>query len=269
MAETLTFEQNTEVTSVDNLSAEEQDSLSVGEQMQEAEDTRLAGKYENAQELEKAYIELEKKLGEKSGGDSQEESSDEPQAEEKSDTEEKTEEKTESTILDDLWEQATSDKGEYSKETLEALDKMSPSELAKMHLEYRQQVADDPAATRDLSQEDVKQLKGIVGGEENYANMLTWAQQNLNETEVNMFDKVMEMGNPLAAFFAVRSLAYRYNDSIGYDGKMVTGTAPKSDGDTFESQQEMVAAMSDKRYDNDPAYRRKIMEKLQRSDINF
>ena len=50
---------------------------------------------------------------------------------------------------------------------------------------------------------------------------------------------------------------------------MVTGTAPKSDGDTFESQQEMVAAMSDKRYDNDPAYRRKIMEKLQRSDINF
>ena len=30
----------------------------------------------------------------------------------------------------------------------------------------------------------------------------------------------------------------RYNDAIGYDGKMVTGTAPKSDGDTFESQQE-------------------------------
>tara|TARA_R100001594_G_scaffold147376_1_gene200261 strand:+ start:2026 stop:2820 length:795 start_codon:yes stop_codon:yes gene_type:complete len=264
MAETLTFEQNNEVTSVDNLSAEEQDSLAVGETMQEAEDNRLAGKYENAQELEKAYIELEKKLGEKSEPTSQEESSDEPEPETKSDKEEK----PESTILDELWDEATGEKGEYSKETLAKLDKMSPSELAKMHLEYRQEVTNDPAYSRDLSSEDVKQLKGVVGGDENYSNMLNWAQQNLNETEVNMFDKVMEMGNPLAAFFAVKSLAYRYNDAIGYDGKMVTGTAPKSE-DTFQSQQEMVAAMSDKRYDNDPAYRRKIMEKLQRSDINF
>ena len=264
MAETLTFEQNNEVTSVDNLSAEEQDSLAVGETMQEAEDNRLAGKYENAQELEKAYIELEKKLGEKSEPTSQEESSDEPEPETKSDKEEK----PESTILDELWDEATGEKGEYSKETLAKLDKMSPSELAKMHLEFRQEVTNDPAYSRDLSSEDVKQLKGVVGGDENYSNMLNWAQQNLNETEVNMFDKVMEMGNPLAAFFAVKSLAYRYNDAIGYDGKMVTGTAPKSE-DTFQSQQEMVAAMSDKRYDNDPAYRRKIMEKLQRSDINF
>ena len=48
MAETLTFENQTEVTSVDNLSAEEQDSLKVGEQMQEAQDNLLAGKYKNA-----------------------------------------------------------------------------------------------------------------------------------------------------------------------------------------------------------------------------
>ena len=83
MAETLTFENTTEATSVDNLNADEQNSLEVGAKMQAAEDTRLAGKYESAQELEKAYIELEKKLGEKSEGDSKEEVSDEPQAEEK------------------------------------------------------------------------------------------------------------------------------------------------------------------------------------------
>ena len=106
--------------------------------------------------------------------------------------------------------------------------------------------------------------------EENYANMLTWAQQNLNETEVNMFDKVMEMGNPLAAFFAVRSLAYRYNDTVGFDGKMVTGTAPKESDNQFRSQAEVVRAMSDSRYENDPAYRQDIMKKLERSpDVNF
>ena len=56
MAETLTYENNPEVTSIDNLNADEQDSLKVGETMQEAQDNLLAGKYKNAQELEQGYI---------------------------------------------------------------------------------------------------------------------------------------------------------------------------------------------------------------------
>ena len=54
------MESNVETTSVDNLSAEEQDSLQVGEQMQQAQDNLLAGKYKNAEELEKGYLELHK-----------------------------------------------------------------------------------------------------------------------------------------------------------------------------------------------------------------
>ena len=85
-----------------------------------------------------------------------------------------------------------------------------------------------------------------------------------------MFDEAMDRGDPLLAFFAVRSLAYRYNDSIGYEGKMVTGTAPKQSTDVFRSQAEVVRAMSDSRYENDPAYRQDIMKKLERSpDVNF
>tara|TARA_R100000458_G_scaffold48507_1_gene47598 strand:- start:575 stop:1366 length:792 start_codon:yes stop_codon:yes gene_type:complete len=263
MAETLTFEDTTEATTIDNLSAEEQDSLQVGEAMQEAQDSRLAGKYENAQELEKAYIELEKKLGKQEAPDAPTEDSQEP-PETEAKTEDKKEEKAEesSSILDDLWQQAQDNK--YSEETIEQLNKMSSSDIAKMHLQYR--AANQP---RDLSENDVKELKGIVGGEENYANMMDWATKSLNKQEVDMFDAVMERGDPLAAFFAVRSLAYRYNDAVGYDGKMVTGKAPKQSNDVFRSQAEVVAAMGDKRYDNDPAYRRDIMEKLDRSDVNF
>ena len=100
--------------------------------------------------------------------------------------------------------------------------------------------------------------------------MIQWAQGALNETEVNMFDAVMAKGDPLAAFFAVRSLAYAYNDAIGYDGKMVQGKAPKQSNDQFRSQAEVVAAMGDPRYEKDPAYRREIMEKLERSpNVNF
>ena len=254
MAETLTMEPNVEKTSIDNLSAEEQDSLQVGEQMQEAQDNLLAGKYKNAEELEKGYLELQQKLNSK----------EEPAQEEQ---EEQAEEEAEvqTTILDQLWDEATSEKGEFTQETLDELGKMNVEELAQMHLEYRNSVQNQQPQGRDFSEADIKELKGIVGGEQNYSNMIDWAQKSLNEQEVKMFDAVMERGDPLAAFFAVRSLAYAYNDAIGYDGNMVQGKAPRQSNDQFRSQQEVVRAMADPRYDEDPAYRRDIMEKLERS----
>ena len=50
---------------------------------------------------------------------------------------------------------------------------------------------------------------------------------------------------------------------------MVTGKAPATKGDVFRSQAEVVKAMSDDRYDKDPAYRNDIMKKLERSNIDF
>ena len=64
MAETLTV--NTDESTAE-LTAEEQDSLQVGEQMAEEQGKLLAGKYKNAEDLEKAYVELQKKLGDKDG----------------------------------------------------------------------------------------------------------------------------------------------------------------------------------------------------------
>ena len=253
MAETLTMEPNVEKTSIENLSAEEQDSLQVGEQMQEAQDNLLAGKYKNAEELEKGYLELQQKLNSK----------EEPAQEEQEEQAEEGE--VESTILDQLWDEATSEKGEFTQETLDELGKINVEELAQMHLDYRNSVQNQQPQSKDFSEADIKELKGIVGGEQNYSNMIDWAQKSLNEQEVKMFDAVMERGDPLAAFFAVRSLAYAYNDAVGYDGNMVQGKAPRQSNDQFRSQQEVVRAMADPRYDEDPAYRRDIMEKLERS----
>ena len=47
---------------------------------------------------------------------------------------------------------------------------------------------------------------------------------------------------------------------------MLTGKPPKSSGDTFRSQAEVIQAMSDPRYEKDPAYRQDLIEKLERSD---
>ena len=275
MAETLTFENTEEATTLENLNADEQDSLQVGEAMQEAQDNLLAGKYKDAQELEKAYVELQKKLGEQGSGDSSKagDSEDNEQVESKEDSEEtkETEENTqEFGILDDLWDQATSESGEYSKETLDKLSKLSTNDLAKLHLEWRRDAATKYVPKPpDFTEQNVKELKNIAGGEAKYNDMMKWAQGSLSEQEISMFDQVMEEGNPLSAFFAVKALAYRYNDEQGYQGKMLTGNAPKTSGTQFRSQAEVVQAMSDPRYERDPAYRMEIMEKLERSNINF
>ena len=60
MAETLTYDpaEDPEI-----LTEEESDSLEVGEKLVAEQEGLLAGKYKNAEELESAYIELQKKFG--------------------------------------------------------------------------------------------------------------------------------------------------------------------------------------------------------------
>ena len=60
MAETYSYD-NTPQTEV--LTAEEQDSLQVGEELVAEQEGLLAGKYKNAEDLEAAYLSLQKKLG--------------------------------------------------------------------------------------------------------------------------------------------------------------------------------------------------------------
>ena len=268
MAETMTYDAGTDTVSTsENLTPDEQDSLQVGEAMQEQQEQMLAGKYKDAQELEKAYIELERKLGEKSDGVSEEPSSDEPQAEEKSDTPDESPDGF--AFLEDLYEQASSEKGEISKEMIDKLSGMSKQDIIQNFLQFRADAEGKYEAVSDLSNEQVQGLKNVVGGEQNYANMLQWAQSNLSKQEIDMYDAVMARGDVNSAFFAVNSLAQRYQDRVGYEGKMLTGNAPSSKGDTYRSQAEMVAAMSDPKYDVDPAYRRDVMEKVARSDMKF
>jgi len=261
MAETLSYETTPEVTSIDNLNADEQDSLKVGEQMQAAEDNLLAGKYKNAQELEQGYIELQKKLG------TEQEESEEPVAESESDESDE-EYDEDGSILDELWEYELNNE-EFHEDAVAELQEMDPVELANMHIEYRKQVEEQGVGAKDFTESEMSELKGVVGGDENYQNMLEWAGSNLNQQEIDMFDAVMQRGDALGAFFAIRSLAYRYNDASGYEGKMLTGNAPKTSGSQFRSQQEVVQAMSDSRYESDPAYRKDIMDKLERSNVKF
>ena len=253
--QTLTMEesQDTEV-----LNEEEQDSLQVGEKMEAEQEQLLAGKYKDPKDLEKAYNELQKKLGEKSEADSQEVAS--------QNAPRQTPPVDSDNLLDQLWDEGTSN--QLTKETFDKLKGMDPVEVAKLAMQQRQ-ASQNQGQSREFTDQDVQQIHGLVGGQENYNNMMGWANQNVPEQEIQMYDAVMELGNPLAAYFAVQALALKYSDAAGRDGQMVTGKAPKQTTDSFKSQAEMVKAMEDPRYNDDPAYREAILEKLERSNINF
>ena len=256
---TLTYDSNE--AQEGELSTEEQDSLKVGEALAEQEDKKLAGKFEDAEALEKAYIELQSKLGEP-----KEEKAEvkEEKTEAKEEVKEESKEEPDYEFLDKLWEESKNEK--YSDDILDKLNDMKPADVAQLYLNYRSGVDKEP---QDLTQEQATELQKSVGGEKEYNTMLQWASKNFDEAEISRYDKVMESGDPDAAYFAVQALAAKYNDGVGVEGKMLTGKPAKAEGDNFRSQAEVVRAMSDPRYESDPAYRQDIYDKLERSNLKF
>jgi hypothetical protein len=257
---TLTYDSNEQAEG--ELNAEEQDSLKVGEALAEQEGKKLAGKFEDAEALEKAYIELQSKLGEPK--EEKAEVKEEKTEAKKEVKEEPKEEEPDYEFLDKLWEESKNEK--YSDDILDKLNDMKPADVAQLYLNYRSGVDSEP---QELTQEQATDLQKSVGGEQKYNTMLQWASQNFDEAEISRYDKVMESGDPDAAYFAVQALASKYNDGVGVEGKMLTGKPAKAQGDNFRSQAEVVRAMSDPRYESDPAYRQDIYDKLERSNLQF
>ena len=129
--------------------------------------------------------------------------------------------------------------------------------------------SEETDSAESLSEEQAEYLMDMVGGDKAYKSMIDWAGQNFSKEEISMYDGVMESGDPNAIFFAVQALQARYNDNVGSDGQLLTGKGAENTDDSFKSQAELVAAMSDPRYDRDPAYRKELMRRLENSDVEF
>ena len=237
----------------------EQEALAIGEAAAKEQQQLLAGKFKDAEALEKAYIELQSKFGSRQEESSTEETTDDVESE---DTEEET-----ISVLDALWEDAQN--GELSKETKEQLAKMNPAEVAAEYLKYRKQVEENQAPTEDISDSQVAELRGIAGGDEGYQEMIAWASDNLSPQDIQRYDNVIASGNYDAISFAVEALKSKYTEAMGVEGQLFKGKPAGSSKDVFRSQAEVVAAMSDPRYDRDPAYRQDVFAKLERSDLNY
>ena len=288
MAETLTV--NTDETSPE-LTSEEQDSLQVGEQMVKDQGELLAGKYKNAEDLEKAYIELQKKLGDNDG----------VSQEGREETQE-----VETPVNDGYLEDGTVNYDKVSEDygaevgSLFKNKGIDPYEMDKHFNENNGTLSDDMYAKLEsagfnksivdsfiagkkaeagltetaeveerFTDREIRDIQNSVGGEKEYQTLVEWVGQNLPESEINAFDQLLDSGNTNQIKLAVQGMNAQYKEANGYEGRMLQGKPAQTSGDVFRSQAQLVKAMSDPRYDNDPAYRADVIEKLDRSDLTF
>ena len=150
---------------------------------------------------------------------------------------------------------------------MEELGKLDSNELISAYIALQGQQGDGEAP--DLNEQQVNDVKSFAGGEEAYTSLVDWAAENMPKNFVDAFDNLVSFGDTDMIKLAVAGLKSAYDDQNGYEGEMLTGKGAAPNVDVFRSQAEVVQAMSDPRYDRDPAYRQDVFQKLERSNINY
>ena len=242
--------------------ADEQDSIAVAEKLGEQESELLAGKYESAEQLEEAYLELQRKLG-----------SDEDDEDVEDTTLDEDEVEYDENVvagietIQDASDEYYANEGQLSEETMEKFGEMSSKDLVEAYMAI-QENSDPDANYPDISDSDLNTVYNSVGGEDQYNALTSWAADNMNDSALDAFNSIINQGNPTAIQIAVAGMKAEYDNAEGYEGRMLQGKAA-STSDAFRSQAEVVKAMSDPRYDRDPAYRQDLYDKLERSNVKF
>ena len=240
----------------------------------------LAGKYKSVEDLEKAYKELQTKLSR--GQSTAPEAEDNNAADDETDGNDEEDDKPAGDAreiygdliggkLDDAgidfqemnvrWQQSgTLESGDYDQ-LAEAGFNRDMVDAYLSGLQYK--------ATQDtaLTVKEVASIKESLGGEAEYRKMIEWAGENLAPEEVEGFNQIINSQPMAAVKMAISGLHARYSAVEGREPKLIGGRASKGSSDKFESTAQLVEAMSDPRYSKDPAYQRKIQEKLGRSSI--
>ena len=238
--------------------ADEQASIAVAEKLGEQESELLAGKYENAEQLEQAYLELQRKLGSDDDDEVEDTTLDEDEVE-----------YDENVVAGIETIQSASDEyyaneGQLSEETMEKFGEMSSRDLVEAYMAI-QENTDPSDSYPDLSDAEMNTVYNSVGGEKEYNNLTSWAAENMDDRALDAFNSVIDQGNPVAIQLAVAGMKAEYDNQEGYEGRMLTGKAAKA-SDGFRSQAELVQAMKDPRYATDPAYQQDVYDKLERSN---
>lgn len=220
----------------------------------------LPDKFKNVEQMAEAYSNLEKKMGE---GQKQEETV----SQNEQSTEEETNEQPSGSDVQQAVENAGVDfnalQEEYNQGGLseDAYSKLSdagfPKNLVDSWIQGQEALANDYQSS----------VHNIVGGEESYGEMTTWASENLSESEIASYDRAVDSGDLGMVKLAVEGLRSKYQAAEGSDPALIAGQSAPSSGGNYSSWSEVTQAMRDPRYKSDPAYRQSVTAKLGRSNV--
>lgn len=282
MANTITYDPSDDPQAAAEREATDSESIKVAEEMIKEEQELLAGKYKNAEELERAYIELQKKLGEDTPT---EETSTQTEGELKAYNDDgsvdyDTVEQLYGGQITDVLEEAGVDPFVMSQHFTENNGTLTP-EMTKQLTDagFAPDVVDaylegmrgqfgftNQAQSAELTNAEVSEIQNLAGGKAQYDNLTAWASDNLPQEDLDAFDDVVNTGSKSAIRFAVKALNAQYEDAEGRTPTLVTGKT-SARGDRYRSMAEVVRDMGDPRYEQDDAYRFDIQQKLERSNL--
>ncbi len=215
----------------------------------------LPEKFGSAEDMANAYAELEKKLGQPK--DKVQVQSETPPPEVAS-VEAAQEELEKRGINFDKLSQEFAKKGKLSDQAYKQLEK------AGISRDLTNQFIQGQAAVATQMQSEAF---GLVGGQDQYTEMVTWAADNLPDAAISTFNRAVNSGNKETVHMAIQGLSAQYRSANGSEPTLVRGTTNTKAGGVFESAAQLTAAMRDPRYSTDPAYRQEVAVKLQRSSV--
>ena len=225
-------------------------------QEQEDRPQWLPEKFKSAEDMAKAYSELEKKLGQAPQEEQAEAEQSEAEVENK---EEQVEENTSEAYqaVAEASKEFFENDGQLSEETYAALEKAGlPRDLVDSYA----------AGQQALLQSEEAQIQSVANGQ--YDAMAEWANENLPQEEIDAFDEAVTGGTVQQAKLAVQGLYARYQNATGSTPKLTQGSVSGVSTMPFKSMQELARAQSDPRYrSGDKAYHEEIDRRLAVSNI--
>lgn len=207
----------------------------------------LPEKFVNAEALAQAYKELETKLGSKT--------TETPAPAAPPPTAQTTAETAKRAGLD-----LAALSAEFVKDGKLSDDSMAKLAAAGITVE---QVSAYTEGQKALAQQLVNEVAQVAGGAEQLKSVLEWARVNLSKDEAAAYDAAVDSGNVQLVKLAMQTVVSKYSAATGTSPKLVTAEpAPSTTEKPYASNAEIIAAMSDKRYQTDPAYRKSVERRL-------
>ena len=282
MAETIRYDTSDDPVAAQAIAEKEAESLKIGEDLMAKQDKMLAGKYKSVEDLEAAYNELQKKLGDKPTETAEDTAEPTTEYEFYSDDGsvnydtanevygEKLGETFKENGIDpfEMNEYFDKNNGTLSDEMYDKLGKAGLSRpMVEAYLKGLRGELGYPQENAEpvLSESEVDEVKSIAGGSEGYDALMDWAGENLSKEDAKNYDDVLATANKSAIKFAVKALMGQYEDSQGRDSRIVTGK--ESSTENYRSMAEVVRDMNKPEYRTDEAFRDDVIRKLAQSNI--